>query len=198
MKFKIKALDENITLFRIPFDAGQLEAVQEALATLGSNPQEIAKVVTLSKRTNKNLYFTFKGTESQLKPFFEQYYSSMSWEKIREKYKQEFRKDKEDKDENEDEDNNLFLKIKNIFKDLFIISSENIKIYKINEKQYEINLLNFKKERYSEIFGIYDNYGQDVIKKLKKLDFILSKKNPDEGNNPLIEKTKASFWIEKM
>ena len=198
MKFKIKALDENITLFKIPFDAGQLEAVQEALATLGSNPQEIAEVVTLSKRTNKSLYFTFKGTESQLKPFFEKYYSSMSWEKIREKYKQEFRKDKEDKDENKDEDNKLFLKVKNIFKDLFVISSEDIKIYKINEKQYKINLLNFKEERYSEIVKIYTNFGEDIIKKLKELEFILSKKNPDEGNNPLIEKTKASFWIEKM
>jgi hypothetical protein len=195
MKFKIKALDENITLFRIPFDAGQLEAVQEALATLGSNPQEIAKVVTLSKRTNKNLYFTFKGTESQLKPFFEQYYSSMSWEKIREKYKQEFRKDK---NENEDEDNNLFLKIKNIFKDLFSVGFDDIKIYKLDGNQYKINLLNFKEEKSNQINNIYFNYPERLTKPLKKLEFILSKKNPDKGNNPLIEKTKASFWIEKM
>lgn len=192
MKFKFKALDENIILSRVPFDANQSDAVQKALATLGSSPQEIANIVTLSERTNKSLYFNFKGTTDQLKLFFEQYYASMSWEKIRDKYGREYvNKDK-------DEDIELLVKVRSFFRDLFIVNSKNIKINKLNDEQYKIDLLEFKEEQYLEIVKIYTNSGDKIIEALKKLDFVLSKKNPEQGNNPLIEKTKASFWIEKM
>jgi hypothetical protein len=191
MKFKFKALDENITLSRVPFDASQPDAVQKALATLGSSPQEIANIVTLIERTNKSLYFNFKGTTDQLKLFFEQYYTSMSWEKLRDKYGREYI-------DTDDEEIKLLVKVRSFFRDLFFVNSKNIKIDKLNNEQYKIDFIELEKEKIEEITKVYINLDDKITKELKKLNFVLSKKNPNEGNNPVIEKTKASFWIKKM
>ena len=82
LTFENKALDASIELKNVPFDTARSEDVKKALMTLGQNVDEISSIVSLSKRTDKSLYFNFSGEETKLKPFFEKFYSAKDWDEI--------------------------------------------------------------------------------------------------------------------
>ncbi len=90
MKLKLtgdrRATDARIALTGVPFDASRRDVVQAALMTLGSTIDEVADIVTLTRRTNQAMYFDMEGSDSVLEPFFKRFYNHMTFDEVKNKF----------------------------------------------------------------------------------------------------------------
>lgn len=143
MKIRIvdvkKAEDAVVSLYNVPF-LPDYDKVSKALATLGSTPDEVSKIVKLNQRTNQAYYFNFTGDSEVLKKFFEQYYNHKTWEEIQAEYPGGERFS----DKKEDVSNDELLKkaLGSYFKTFGVAVSD----IKYNSEKKEVLLYNLDKE----------------------------------------------------
>lgn len=169
MKIRIvdikKAEDAVVSLYNVPF-LPDYDKVSKALATLGSTPDEVSKIVKLNQRTNQAYYFNFTGDGEVLKKFFEQYYNHKTWDEIQAEYpgsdRQVIKKDDSSKDE-------LLKKALGSYFKTFGITVSNIKY---NSEKKEVLLYNLddaiglrlSKAYFNDIklHGFFKKYGFDL------------------------------------
>lgn len=81
LRIRYKAKDANVKLYDVPFDSKQFNTLVDAFRTLG-NDTELQNMITLKERTNTTITFDIAGSDTVLEPFFEKYYSRISWSQV--------------------------------------------------------------------------------------------------------------------